>query len=418
MGALLWSLGSLTALALAACAWLMRERYRLIAERDVARARLADEADGRLRFAAVAGEVLQSSNVEFLRLAKEVLATRETHALAEIDKRRLAVDELVQPIRDALERTTREVAQVGQGHASLSEQVQLMHRTNAALREETGKLSQALRKPNVRGRYGEVQLERVIELAGMRRYCDFSPQAGLTDQEGNRYRPDAVIRLPSEHYVAIDAKTSVDGYLDALDARDETVREAALDRYAAGVLEQVKRLARKEYWSHLADSPELVVMFIPGDQLVDVALERQPKLIELAAERNIVIASPSTLIGLLRAIHVGWRERSLSDRAEELFQLGRELHDRAAAALAHADEVGTALRRANDAYNGFVASAETRLLPTLRKFEESGARSAKRLPELAPITGVPRAFHALPEEEDELAPPLPGLRTASREEAS
>ncbi len=415
MAALALSLAILALLALALCAFLLRERYRLIAERDVARARLADEAEGRARFSAVAGEVLQSSNAEFLRLAKEVLATRETHALAEIDKRRLAVDELVQPIREALERTTKEIAQVGQGHASLREQVQLMHRAHSALREETGKLSQALRKPNVRGRYGEIQLERVVELAGMRRYCDFTTQTGLTDREGGRYRPDAIVRLPSERCIAIDAKTSIDGYLDALDAREESEREAALDRYASGVLEQVKKLARKEYWAHLADSPELVVMFIPGDQLVDAALERQPKLIEYAAERNIVIASPSTLIGLLRAVYVGWREKSLSDRAEELFELGRELHERAASALAHADDVGQALRRANEAYNGFVASAETRLLPTLRRFEDSGARSAKRLPELAPITGAPRVIRALSAEEDELLP-LP--RPASREEAS
>ena len=416
MDALSWILALALAGAVALCAWLLRERYRLILERDVARARLADEAEGRSRFSAVAGEVLQSSNAEFLRLAKEVLAARETQALAEIDKRRMAVDELVQPIREALERTTREIAEVGKGHATLSEQVRAMHQAHAALRVETGRLGQALRRPNVRGRYGEIQLQRVIELAGMRSYCDFQTQGQLADPEGNRYRPDAIVRLPNERFIAIDAKTSFDGYLDALEAPDDAARDAALDTYAASVLAQVKALSRKEYWSHLEDSPELVVMFIPGDQLVDAALERQPKLLELAAERNVVIASPSTLIGLLRAVHVGWRERSLSDRANELFQLGRELHERAATALAHAADVGTALRRANAAYNAFVGSAEQRLLPTLRRFEESGARSSKDLPPLEVLEDAPRALSSLEAvEEEDLPFPLP---RAARGEAS
>jgi DNA recombination protein RmuC len=286
---------------------------------------------------------------------------------------------------------------------------------NQELRAETGRLTQALRKPNVRGRYGEVQLERVIELSGMRRWCDFTTQENLRDGDKKLQKPDVVVRLPNGRVVAIDAKTCFDAYLDALDEQDDVRREALLERYASNVAEQVAKLGRKEYWAQL-DALEMVIMFVPGDQLVDAALERRPDLVEVAAAQNVVLASPSTLIGLLRAVHVGWRERELSDNAEELFRLGRELHERAAITLEHASRVGDALDAAKRRYNEFVGSVDTRLVPTLRKFADKGARSSRTLPELRPIDGDGRKIQSL-EQEDLLfdaPPPAPKEEPADK----
>jgi len=375
--------------------WLLRERYRLMAERDVARARTEDAARAREAFQSVAGEVIRSSNEEFLRLAQASFASERSETKAEIDRRRRALDELVTPMAKALEKTHLELEKVGKDHASLREQVVGMTRAHRDLRTETGRLVQALRKPNVRGRYGEIQLERVVELAGMKAYCDFATQENTRDDQGRLQKPDMVVRLPNARVVAVDAKTSIDSYLDAVDCDDPQEAERLLERYAENVVTQVQKLARKAYWTNFDASPEFVIMFIPGDQLVDAALERRPHLIELAAESNVVLASPSTLIGLLRAIHVGWRERSLSESATELFELGRELHKRAATVLEHAGRVGGAIDSARRSFNDFVGSVQGRLVPTLRKFEERGARSSKDLVDLREIEGETRAPEGL-----------------------
>jgi len=374
--------------------WGLRERYRLTSERDLARARLADDEAARSSFRAVAGEVLKSSNEEFLRLAQERLGARESAALADMDRRRQAVDDLIRPVTAALEDTHRHLRQTVKDNAGLRQQVESMSRSNSELRSETGKLVQALRKPNVRGRYGEIQLERVVELAGMRAYCDFTPQENLRDEEGQLQKPDLVVRLPNERLIAIDAKVALDSYLDAVEATSDERRDALLDRYAQNVFEQVMKLAKKQYWANFDHSPEIVVLFVPGDQLVDAALERRPELIERAAEMNVIIASPSTLIGLLRAVHVGWREKNLTDSAEELFELGRELHKRAAIVLEKAARVGDALDGARKHYNEFVGSVQGRLLPALRKFEERDARSTRELTPLRKLEGETRQLDA------------------------
>lgn len=378
------------ALVLVACAWLVRERWRLAAEARLAAARQGDLDAARASFQALAAEALRQSNEEFLRLAQTAFAAQRSEAAAELERRKAAVDALIAPMAKALERTHQSLEQVGRDHAGLREQVVKMSQSHSELRSETAKLVQALRKPNVRGRYGEVQLQRVVELAGMKAYCDFTPQSSQRDEEGKLTRPDLIVRLPNGRVVAIDAKMNVDAYLDALDARTPEEAEQHLARHAETVMLQVEKLARKAYWTSFDASPEFVVMFVPGDQLVDAALERRPKLIEYAAERNVVIASPSTLIGLLRAVHVGWRERNLSESAAELFELGRELHQRAATVLEHAALVGDSIERARRSYNEFVGSVHSRLIPTLRRFEERDARSAKDLPDLRPLEGETR----------------------------
>ena len=379
MDAVTTTLLVLLAIGLVAILALLRDRYRLTAERDLARARLSDEERLRSGFQAVAGDVLRNSNAEFLRLAKETLSARESGALAEMDKRRAAFDQVVGSIQRAVERTHEELRRAEKDSAGLREQVVRMTASSRELRQETGRLTQALRQPNVRGRYGEIQLQRVVELAGMTSYCDFTPQEALRGEGGQLQKPDLVVRLPNGRVVAVDAKTSFDAYMDAIAAEDPDERETHLERHAQNFAEQVRKLSEKRYWANFEDSPELVVMFVPGDQLVDAALERRPDLTEVAAERNVVLASPSTLIGLLRAVQVGWREKNLTDSAEELFQLGRALHRRAAIVLEHAAQVGTDLDGARKSYNALVGSVQGRLLPTLRRFEERDARSSREL---------------------------------------
>ena len=391
-------------------------------ERDALQGRLTERGADLERigetFEVLSARALRASNDEFLRLASETLDARQARAVHELEQRKGAVEELVRPLSEALQRTRDQVLRVAEGNAGLGARLEDMLSANSELRAETSRLTQALRKPNVRGRYGEIQLERVVELAGMRRWCDFTTQENLRGDEGKLQKPDMVVRLPSGRVLALDAKVSFDAYLDAVDCEDEDEREALLDRYAANVVEQVRKLSRKEYWAQL-ESLEMVVMFIPGDQLVDAALERRPELVELAAEQNVVLASPSTLIGLLRAVHVGWREKELGEHAAELFELGGQLHERAAIALEHASRVGDAIDAAKRRYNEFVGSVDSRLVPTLKKFEERGARSSRTLAELREIEGEPRKLQSLESEQDLLfpAPPAAPKKEAKRAQA-
>jgi len=408
-----------TALALlAAGAWIVRlsaDRARLAAELAAERRRAEDlrSDDERLRssFQALASETLKAESAQFLQLAEQKFAAREASAVAELDKRRVVVDQLVQPIGDALKKTQDELrrleAERGVAYAGLREQVQSMQRANGELANQTQKLAQALSKPNVRGRYGEIQLQRVAELAGMQAYCDFATQESVRDGAGRLQKPDMVVRLPNERVIAVDAKTNIDAYLAAIDAPRPEDAEQHLQRFAKHVAEQVQALGRKGYWAQF-DAPEFTVMFVPGDQFVDAALERRPELIELAARANVVLASPSTLIGLLRAVHLGWREKRFSEDAQKLQDLGRQLLERFGVALGHAEKVGTSLRRAVDDYNGFVGSIDTRVLPTLRKFEESGAGAREPVKELKPVDGVTRRLAGAVD-------PIEGLVEGSKE---
>lgn len=381
-----------------AAMWLLRERYRLAAERELAQRRLEDAAvsETRMResFRALAAETLQASSAQFLQLAERTLAARETKAAAEMDKRKSAVDQLVKPIEAALKRTEGELRKLERertkAYVGLKTEVKGIAASNAELSRETAKLARALGKPNVRGRYGEIQLQRVAELAGMQAYCDFAVQAKVRDAEGRLKRPDMIVRLPNERVLAVDAKTSLDAYVEALAASAPEKQKELLQQFADHVARQSGELSKKAYWRDFSESPEFVVMFIPGDQFVDAALEHRPDLIELCAERNVILASPSTLIGLLRAVHVGWHEKRLSDSARELFELGRELHERAARAMGHAEQLGASLDTTLRRYNKFVASVDSRLIPTLRKFEERGVQVGEPVRELRPLEGVLR----------------------------
>ncbi len=335
-------------------------------ERDAIKASLAQvELKFRDVFGSLAGEALKANNQQFLTLADQKLTAKAS-----------AVDELVKPIADTLKKT--------------GEKLAVIEQAGAELRTETGKLVRALREPHVRGRYGEIQLRRVAELAGMQNYCDFFEQDQSRGADGAALRPDMVVRLPNSRSVVVDAKTNIQGYMDAINAPNPEEAERQLERFARHVSDQATALARKKYWAQYDGSPEFVVMFIPGDQFIDAALSRQPELLERAAEQNVILASPSTLIGLLRAVAVGYREQQLASAAEELRVLGKEFHERVAKAMEHFAGLGKALNQAVERYNDFAGSYERRLEPVMRRFEDGGVKSAKELPVLPAIEGHAR----------------------------
>jgi DNA recombination protein RmuC len=386
------------------------ERQRQQMETEL-RARLAELnqkfQDG---FDAIAAKTLKAANDEFLKRAEERMAADRQKSAAEMDLKKAAVDQLIRPISETLARTDAKLAELDKARlqtaASLSEQLKAAAESNVALREETGKLARALREPHVRGRYGELQLRRVAELAGMQAYCDFSEQHSTTDADGNALRPDMVVRLPSDRVVVVDAKTNIQAYLDALHAATPEAAEACLERFAKHVADQAAALARKKYWAQYDGSPEFVVMFIPGDQFIDAALSRQPDILENAIRQNVLLAGPSTLIGLLRAVAVGYKEQRLARAAQELRDLGVEFHERAAITFRHIARMGESLGAVVDRYNEFVGSYERRLEPTLRKFEEAGAGGSKEVVEVKPVDARPRLVGVarLPFALDEAAP--------------
>jgi len=348
------------------------------------------------RFKALASEALAASKKDFFDLAKQTFESHKKDAARHLDEKSESFKNLIKPIDESLKKTHERLEALdksrAESHTTLSEQLRHFAEDAGRLRKETGNLVNALRKPQVRGRYGEIQLERVVELAGMRSYCDFTTQSSTRDDTGALLRPDLVVSLPNRRSIVVDAKTNIEAYLDAINADDPDEADRHLERFARHMAEQAGALSKKSYWAQYDGSPEFVVMFVPGDQFVDAALQRRPDLLDYAAEHRVIIASPSTLVGLLRAVHVGWRERQLSESARELFDLGKELHKRTAKVLEHAEGLGKSITDAQERYNRLVGSVDSRLLPTLRKFEDKGAKSSEHLTELKKIDGTTRAL--------------------------
>lgn len=351
------------------------------------------------KFKAMAADALAGNNQSFLALAKQTLAVEQQRATESLEARKLAVEQIVKPIAETLAKTDAKLAELEKGQASsnatIGEQMRQVIQANSALRDETKKLATALREPHVRGQYGEMQLRRVAELAGMTAYCDFTEQSHTINADGRAQRPDMIVNLPSGRCVVVDAKTNIRNYLDALQATTPEEAELCLDRFAKHVADQATALAKKKYWAQYDGSPEFVVMFVPGDQFIDAALSRQPELLDMAAQQKVLLASPSTLIGLLRAVAVGYKEERLARTAEELRSLGIEFHERAAVAMGHVAKLGGLLNKAVESYNDFAGSYERRLEPTLKKFEDAGAGSGKELPEVKVVVGTARVTQPL-----------------------
>jgi DNA recombination protein RmuC len=357
---------------------------------------LLDDAEKKLReaFGALSAEALRANNRSFLELARGALGEVQQAASAELALRQQAIDALVRPVADALAKVDgqlRAVESARQGHyAAIQQHIEQVAQSHRTLHGETRNLVRALRAPAVRGRWGELQLRRVVELAGMVEHCDFHEQPSAEGEDGRR-RPDLVIHLPGGKQVVVDSKAPLEAYLDAAGANDDETRDAALRRHAAQVRTHMGQLGAKAYWARFQPAPEFAVLFLPGETFFAAALEQDPGLIEWGVERNVIVASPTTLIALLRAVAYGWQQERAARNAEEIARLGRELHDRIGILAGHFAKLGGRLGDAVDAYNATLGSLETRVLVSARKLGELGAGSGGDVAAPEPIDRGPRA---------------------------
>jgi DNA recombination protein RmuC len=379
-------------------------------EREAATGKLAEIERARENltqaFSALSAEALKSNNQAFIELAQQSLAQYQEAAKGDLALRQQAIDELVKPVRESLEKFDAKVQEVEKArvgaYAELSQQVRSLAETQTQLRGETSNLVKALRQPHVRGRWGEMQLRRVVEMAGMLAHCDFVEQASVDTDEG-RLRPDVVVKLPGGKNIVIDAKAPLGAYLDATEAPDEETRRARLADHLRQVREHVRALGRKSYWEQFQPTPEFVVLFVPGEAFYHAALEQDPTLIEFSVEQGVTLAAPTTLIALLKAVAYGWRQEALAENARQVSALGAELYERLATMGGHFAGVGSRLEAAVRSYNQAVASLESRVLVTARKFRELRAVGGEtELESPAQIELLPRAIRA----EDVL--PAPG----------
>src|SRR5216683_3363553 len=368
---------------------------------------LLDRATTGLReaFQALSADALKSNNQAFLELARTSLERFQSEAQGDLKSRQEAVANLVAPIGESLKKVESQIQQIekdrSEAYGDLTAQVRSLIGTQEKLQTETGNLVKALRTPTVRGRWGEIQLRRVVEIAGMLSYCDFSEQETISTSNG-RLRPDLVIKLPGAKNVVVDAKTPLLAYLDAIDCTDEALRQAKLRQHAQQVRTHLTQLSSKGYWEQFEASPEFVVMFLPGETFFSAALEQDPGLIEQGVLQRVIPASPTTLIALLKAVAYGWNQEKLARNAQQISALGKELHERLRNLAGHITSVGIGLDRAVESYNKAVGSLETRVLVSARKFAELGAVVAEDIPELEPIETSARALSFDWDEEETL----------------
>jgi DNA recombination protein RmuC len=344
-------------------------------------------------FQALSAEALKSNNQAFLQLANATLEKFQSEAKGDLELRQQAVENLVAPIGESLQKVDAQIQQMeaarNQAYGDLTAQVRSLVVTQEKLQSETGNLVKALRTPTVRGRWGEIQLKRVVEIAGMLSYCDFVEQETVTTSTG-RLRPDLIVKLPGGKNIVVDAKTPLLAYLDAVESTDEDVRQQKLADHASQVRTHMAQLSSKSYQEQFDPTPEFVVMFLPGETFFSAALEQEPGLIERGVSQKVIPASPTTLIALLKAVAYGWNQEKLARNAKEISVLGKELHERLRNLGAHVEGVGKGLDRAVEAYNKAVGSLESRVMVSARKFAELGAPVTEEIAELSPIETTTR----------------------------
>ena len=358
---------------------------------------LLDRAEQRLSdtFKALSADALKSSAEPFLHLAKSSLRAHTEEAKGDLEKRKMAIENLVKPVAESLGKFESRIGDIEKAregaYVELKTQVKSLAEGQLGLQRETAQLVKALRQPTGRGQWGEIQLRRVVELAGMQEHCDFQTQTTTVTDEGKRLRPDLIVKLPAGKTIVVDAKTPMDAYLDALEATDDRQREDALHRHARQVRTHITQLASKNYTSQFENVPEFTVLFLPSESFFSAALQCDPGLIERGVEHSIILATPTTLIALLRAVFYGWRQEALADNAREICALGRTLHERLGTLAGHFVKLGKSLDNAVGHYNAAVGSYETRVLGAARKFMDlEVAAPDTGLPDLEPIERAPR----------------------------
>ena len=375
----------------------------LSAKLDAANKRLAEQTDIEKtlldRFKVMASDALKSNNDQFIKAADEKIGALVTQANKDFSLSKDAVNELVKPLSDELKRIE-EARNKSQG--SLTEQIQALQENNSSLVSETRSLATALKRPEVRGSWGEMQLRRVVELAGMQDYCDYEEQVSVTADDGSRDRPDMVVRMPNNRTIVVDAKAPMSAYLTAVESDTADARQDAIRRHSQQVRERAQNLSQKAYQQIFERSPDFVVMFLPGEYLLSAALETDRDLIDWAMQRNVIIATPNTLMALLKAVAMGWREAQIEEEAAKVAALGQELHDRIRVFAGHMSRMGSSLDGAVKAFNSGVGSLESRVLTSARRFSEYGVVANQDIPELSEIATPPRDFRsadlrALPE---------------------
>jgi DNA recombination protein RmuC len=370
-------------------------------ERGEERVAALAEANQRLEttFKALSADALASNNRQFLDLAKTTLERYQTEARSDLDKREKAVAELVAPIRESLTKVDGQLQTLDRdrrrSQGELDQHLRSLAQSHDRLRSETSALVAALRQPQTRGRWGEMQLRRVVEMAGMVSHCDFTEQTHVTDADGRALRPDLVLHMPGGRHVVVDAKAPLTAFLDAYEATDETQRELHLRSHARLLREHIRSLSSKSYWAQFSPAPDFVFLFLPGEHFLNAALEADPGLIEQGVDSSVLIATPTTLIALLRAVGYGWQQERVAESARQIGELGRELYERVAKFGDHMGTLGKRLGSAVNAYNEAVGSLESRVLVSARKLADQGVSAGGReIAEPTPIDQTARALQA------------------------
>ncbi|MDH5325797.1 MAG: DNA recombination protein RmuC [Gammaproteobacteria bacterium] len=351
-------------------------------------------------FSALSSQALQKNNEAFLKLAQENLKQFQIQAKNELGQKEKSIENLIKPIKEALDKTEKQIREIEnerkEAYGALTQHLTSMAQTQSALQSETRNLVKALSRPEVRGQWGELTLKRLAELAGMVEHCDFFQQEHQNTEHG-ALRPDMIVRMPGQREIVVDVKTPLDAYLSAVEADNDTDRSKALERHCRNVRKRIQELSAKSYWNQFKNSPEFVVLFIPGDQFLSAALDLDHQLLEDAMQQKVILATPTSLMALLRAIAYGWRQESLAENAEHIREIGADLYQRLATFAEHLGRLGKSLSGSVQHFNRAVASFDSRIIPGARKFTEMGISEKKPLERVEQIEAAPKALESSPE---------------------